>query len=236
MVVVVVVVLVEEAASLSEPSVEVAAALAARSNSSMEMVEVGGDGQPMNSVVALVGQPFCILGCVIKLPPLPGSLALAVAFFRVAAAEPGLLGKTTLEDEAAVVLTSSIDVEVLSVASFKVLTLVFFTVSSAVIGSSVGLNPGGKNALMSTGFAFPRILETFLLGAAACGLNPFGSSAVGSSNLILGMNLLGFSVAELSGLYPGGNRALTSSNLTLLRILFRAGFADVDSDTSGGGV
>lgn len=52
-VVVVVVVLLEVAASLSGLSVEVAAALAALKSSSMEMVEVGGDGHPMNSVVAL---------------------------------------------------------------------------------------------------------------------------------------------------------------------------------------
>lgn len=52
-VVVVVVVEVDEAAAPSALSVDVAEALAALSNSSMEMVEVGGEGQPMNSVVAL---------------------------------------------------------------------------------------------------------------------------------------------------------------------------------------
>lgn len=52
-VVVVVVVVLVEAATLSELSVDVAAAFAARRSSSMEMVEVGGDGHPMNSVVAL---------------------------------------------------------------------------------------------------------------------------------------------------------------------------------------
>lgn len=67
------------------------------------------------------------------------------------------------------------------------------------------LNPGGKNALISTGLALLKI---------AVGAN-FDSLVVGSASVV---GFFGSSDSEESsggGLYPGGKRALTSSNFIL---------------------